>query len=110
MSTVTGNSSCAIEVERLRAMAPALRRRVVRQAARSLGCGLSAEETSKLLALAGLTHVRPPIAARAGARLELGGGIRAERTARELQLRMEADSFVAKTTVRKADNESAGGG
>ncbi len=41
VSTVTGNSSCAIEVERLRAMAPALRKRVIRQAARSLGCHLS---------------------------------------------------------------------
>jgi tRNA(Ile)-lysidine synthase len=107
VSTVTGNSSCAIEVERLRAMAPALRRRVVREAARSLGCSLSAEETSKLLALAGLAQVHPPIAARAGARLELSRGLRAERTARELQLQVEAAPFVAKTTGRKAGGEPA---
>lgn len=110
VSTVTGNSGCAIEVERLRAMAPALRRRVVREAARSIGCGLSAEETGKLLALAGLAEVYPPIAARTGARLELGRGLRAERTARELQLRVEAGSFVAKRTGRKAGGESAARG
>ena len=110
VSTVTGDSSCAIEVERLRAMAPALRRRVVREAARSLGCSLSSEETSKLLALAGLAQVHPPIAARTGARLELGRGLRAERTARELQLQVEAAPFVAKTTGRKAGGEPAAGG
>jgi tRNA(Ile)-lysidine synthase len=106
VSTVTGNSSCAVELERLRAMAPALRRRVVRASARSIGCSLSAEETSKLLALAGLACVHPPVAARSGARLELGGGLRAERTARELQLRVEAAPFVAKTAARKAGGES----
>jgi tRNA(Ile)-lysidine synthase len=110
VSTVSGNSSCAIEVERLRAMAPAARRRVVREAARSLGCSLSAEETCKLLALAGLAQVQPPIAARAGARLELGRGLRAERTARELQLQVEAAPFVAKTTGRKAGGEAAARG
>ncbi|HEV2579147.1 MAG TPA: tRNA lysidine(34) synthetase TilS [Acidobacteriaceae bacterium] len=110
VSTVTGNSGCAIEVERLRAMAPALRRRVVREAARSLGCSLSAEETSKLLALAGLAQVHPPIAARTGARLELSRGLRAERTAREIQLQREAAPFVAKTTGRKAGGEAAARG
>ncbi|HEX5282789.1 MAG TPA: tRNA lysidine(34) synthetase TilS [Bryocella sp.] len=110
VSTVTGNSSCAIEVERLRAMAPAVRRRIVREAARSLGCSLSAEETAKLLALAGLAQVCPPIAARAGARLELGRGLRAERTAREIHLQVEAAPFVAKTTGRKAGGETAARG
>src|SRR5581483_9266746 len=110
VSTVTGNSSCAIEVERLRAMPSAVCRRVVRAAARSLGCHLSSEETAKLLALAGLAEVHPPIAARTGARLELGHGLRAERTARELQLRVEAAPFVAKTTGRKAVGEPAGRG
>jgi tRNA(Ile)-lysidine synthase len=108
VATVTGNSSCAIEIERLRAMTPALRRRVLRAAARSLGSRLSAEETAKLLALAGLpgqmaTH--PPVAARAGARLELGGGLRVERTAREIQLgrhtQAEAAPFVAQGHDRK---------
>jgi tRNA(Ile)-lysidine synthase len=102
VSTVTGNSSCAIEVERLRAMAPALRGRIMRAAARSIGCRISAVETAKLLALAGLGEVDPPIAARSGVRLELGGGLRAERTAREVQLRVDAAPFVAKRATRKA--------
>ncbi len=116
VGTVTGNSGCALEVERLRAMAPALRRRVVRAAARSLGCRISAEETAKLLALAGLPAqipTRPPLMGRAGARLELGGGLRAERTAREIQLRRDiqpqAAPFVAKSAIRKAGGEGAAG-
>jgi tRNA(Ile)-lysidine synthase len=105
VSTVTGNSSCAVEVERLRTMAPALRRRVMRAAARSIGCRISADETAKLLALAGLGQVYPPVAARSGVRLELAGGLRAERTAREIQLRVDAAPFVAKEDTRKAGRE-----
>lgn len=99
VSTEPGNSSCAIVVERLRGMAPALRRRVVRAAARSLGCRISAEETAKLLALGGLGQVSPPVSAKTGTRLELGRGLRAERTAREIQLRVENASFVAKSDI-----------
>jgi len=109
VGTVTSNSSCAVEVERLRAIAPALRRRVLRAAARSLGCRVSAEETAKLLALAGLGRVQPPVASRTGTRLELSGGLRAERTAREIQLHVEAAPFVAKTDKRKARSEKAAG-
>ena len=109
VGTVTGNSSCAVEVERLRAIAPALRRRVLRAAARSLGCRVSAEETAKLLALAGLGRVQPSVASRTGTRLELSGGLRAERTAREIQLHVEAAPFVAKTDKRKAGSEKAAG-
>lgn len=105
VSTVTGNSSCALEVERLRAMTPALRRRILRAAARSLGCRLSGEETAKLLALAGLGRAQPTVATRPGARLELAGGLRAERTAREIQLRIEDAPFVAKKGMRKAGGE-----
>jgi tRNA(Ile)-lysidine synthase len=107
VSTVTGNSSCAVEVERLRSMAPALRRRVLRAAARSVGRRISADETAKLLALAGLAEVQPPVAARPGVRLELAGGLRAERTAREIQLRVEAAPFVAKSDSRKAGGETS---
>jgi tRNA(Ile)-lysidine synthase len=109
VSTVTGNSSCAIEVERLRAMAPALRRRVLRAAARSIGCRISAEETAKLLALAGLGRANPPVTSRSGVRLELAGGLYAERTAREIQLRVDAAPFVAKKDTRKAGSEAQGG-
>ena len=109
VSTVTGNSSCAVEVERLRAMAPALRRRILRAAARSLGCRISAEETAKLLALAGLGEVHPPVMARSGVRLDLAGGLRAERTAREIQLRVGGAPFVAKKDSRKAGGEGVDG-
>lgn len=109
VGTVTANSSCAVEVERLRTMSPALRRRVVRAAARSIGCNLSAEDTAKLLALAGLAHVHPPITARTGTRLELSRGLRAERTARELQLRVDAAPFVANKVSRKAGGEPVAG-
>jgi tRNA(Ile)-lysidine synthase len=108
VSTVTGNSSCAVEVERLRSMAPALRRRVLRAAARSIGCRISSEETAKLLALAGLGEVHPPVAARPGVRLELAAGLRAERTAREIQLRVDAAPFVAKKDIRKAGEQATG--
>jgi tRNA(Ile)-lysidine synthase len=100
VSTVSGNSSCAVELERLRAMAPALRRRVLRAAARGLGCRISAEETAKLLALGGFEQVTPPVGSKPGTRLELAGGLRAERTAREIQLRVENASFVAKRGIR----------
>ena len=103
VSTVTGNSSCAVEVERLRTMAPALRRRVVRAAARSVGCSISAEETAKLLALAGLAEVHAADVQRVPeCGWSLAGGLRAERTAREIQLRVEAAPFVAKTGQQKS--------
>ena len=108
VSTVTGNSSCAVEVERLRAMAPALRRRVLRAAARSVGCRVTSAETAKLLALAGLGEVQPPVPARPGVRLELAGGLRAERTAREIQLSVEALPLAPKSVSRKAGEDRAG--
>ena len=82
----------------------------MRAAARSVGCRISAEETAKLLALAGLAEVQPPVAARTGVRLELAGGLRAERTAREIQLHVDAAPFVAKKDSRKAGGESGGRG
>jgi tRNA(Ile)-lysidine synthase len=80
-----GAGSVALEIERLRGFDPALRRRVVRAAARSLGARLSFDETSRLLALAGF-GMAPTVAARAGASLRLSRGLRAERSARELRL------------------------
>jgi len=80
-----GAGSVALELERLRDFDPALRRRVVRAAARSLGARLSFDETSRLLALAGF-GMDPTVSARTGASLQLGRGLRAERSARELRL------------------------
>jgi tRNA(Ile)-lysidine synthase len=88
VSTTVGEASCAIEIERLKAMPAALRRRIVRAAARSLGdgpgCSLGAEDTAKVLALAGFGG-REGVLGRIGSRLELRGGLRVERSARELR-------------------------
>ena len=68
----------AIEVNRLAALAPAVQRRLVRHAAQQFGAALdfAATEAVRSLALGG----------RAGQRLALPQGLRAERTARELRL------------------------
>jgi tRNA(Ile)-lysidine synthase len=90
VSTAVGEpGSVALEIERLRGFDPALRRRVVRAAARRLGARLSFDETARLLALAGLLPdagdgKAPP--ARAGAGVQLAAGLRAQRSARELRL------------------------
>ena len=85
VSTAVGERECAVEIERLKAMNPATRRRVVRGMARSIGSRLSFEETAKLLALAGFGGYAG-ILGRIGSRLELRDGLRAERSARELRL------------------------
>jgi tRNA(Ile)-lysidine synthase len=90
VSTAADQASCAVEIARLAAMPAALRRRVVRAAARSLfdegeaGGRLSSEETAKVLALAGLGG-DAAVTGRIGSRLELRCGLRAERSARELR-------------------------
>jgi tRNA(Ile)-lysidine synthase len=65
-------------------MPAALRRRIVRAAARSIGSRLTSEETAKVLALAGFAAF-PGITGRIGSRLELREGLRIERSARELR-------------------------
>jgi tRNA(Ile)-lysidine synthase len=85
VGTAPGQSALAIEIERLRSFDPALRRRVLRAAARQLGARLSFEETARLLALCGLqTH--PTVTSRVGATLQLSNHLRAERSIRELRL------------------------
>lgn len=100
VGTVTGERSCAVEIERLRPLGAALQRRMLRAAARSLGRRLSAEETAKLMTLAGLggggAGVAKAAGGRTGARLELGDGLRVERTARELQMSVGNGAFVAR--------------
>jgi tRNA(Ile)-lysidine synthase len=85
VSTTPGQSAISIEFDRLRALDPALRRRVLRAAARQLGARLSFDETSRLLALCGFRS-DPTIAARTGASLHLSNGLRADRSPRELRL------------------------
>jgi tRNA(Ile)-lysidine synthase len=85
VSTAPGQSAVSIELDRLRALDPALRRRVLRAAARQLGARLSFDETSRLLALCGF-RADPTVAARTGASLHLPNGLRADRSPRELRL------------------------
>ncbi len=84
VSTGVGEMECGVEIARLAAMVPALRRRVVRALARRVGARLSAEETAKVLALAGFGGYAG-VQGKIGSRLELGGGLRVERSARELR-------------------------
>jgi tRNA(Ile)-lysidine synthase len=90
VSTLPGQSAVSIELDRLRALDPALRRRVLRAAARQLEARLSFDETSRLLALCGFRPYppigAPTVAARTGAALHLSNGLRADRSPRELRL------------------------
>ena len=97
------SNSVAIEIDRLRALDPALRRRVIRAAARTLGARLSFDETARLLALAGL-NADPDAATRSNATLQLGGGLRAQRSPRELRLfREPAKSQLLKKSAVKQE-------
>jgi tRNA(Ile)-lysidine synthase len=91
VGTGVGERSNAVEIARLAAMPGALRRRVVRAMVRALDeegtglrYGLSSEDTAKVLALAGFGGYAG-VTGRIGSRLELHGGLRVERSARELQ-------------------------
>ena len=98
VSTAVEGVEYALEIERLRLMPAALRRRVVRAAARSAFAGsgsanagsggyvLNGEETAKVLTLAGFPGIRVAVTGKIGSRLELHGGLRVERSAREIRL------------------------
>lgn len=77
VSTHPEEGSAGIELERLRALAPAVRRRVLRAAAKRLGCGLNFQQTERLMAMCG------PDAAN---KQELAAGVWAEKSVRELRL------------------------
>ena len=80
-STLPGEAGIAMELERLRVMQPALQRRVLRAAAEQVGAVLNFDHTEALLELVKSTE-------RAGKRgkVELGAGVAAERTIRELRI------------------------
>jgi tRNA(Ile)-lysidine synthase len=81
-STRPGEAGVAMELERLRTMHPALQRRVLRAVAEQLGAALTFDQTEALRTLAGWgEHGRGK-----PGRVELGAGLTAERTARELRL------------------------
>jgi tRNA(Ile)-lysidine synthase len=81
-STQLGEAVVAIELERLRAMHPALLRRVLRAAAVQVGGVLSFDQTEALVDLA---RSGERATGKRG-RVELGAGLVAERTPRELRL------------------------
>jgi len=83
VSTHPDEGSVGIELERLRELAPAVRRRVLRAAAQQLGCELNFEQTDRLL------HLSDPAAPR---RQQLSADLVAERTARELRLARDASA------------------
>ena len=85
-STAPDSAVFAIDLERLKAAAPALRRRILRAAARQLGVQLSFSETLRLLALAGLVTALATVPSKPGSSLVLADGLRAERSVRELRL------------------------
>jgi tRNA(Ile)-lysidine synthase len=76
-STHPEEQTVAIEQVRLRELHPAMARRVLRAAARSLGARLSFEHTEQMLELAGSSR---------GGKFDLGGGITVERSPREIRL------------------------
>ena len=78
VSTLPGQAAVAVELDRLRALDLATRRRVLRAAARQLSCRLNFDDTVRLLTLC-----EGPVTAGA---LHLPGGLRAQRSARELRL------------------------
>jgi tRNA(Ile)-lysidine synthase len=77
VSTHPDEGSLGMELERLRGLAPAVRRRVLRAAAEQMGCGLNFEQTQRLMAIC------EPDGAK---KQQLSAELRAERTARELRL------------------------
>ena len=85
VSTTPGESAISIELDRLRTLDPALRRRILRAAARQLGSRLSFDETARLLALCGF-HTLPTVSSRPGSSLHLADNLRAERSPREIRL------------------------
>jgi tRNA(Ile)-lysidine synthase len=79
-STDPDEASLAIEIERLPPL-PAVRRRILRAAARQLGVALNFEQTERLLAMCGTKATR---------RQTLTAGLTAERSPRELRLMRKA--------------------
>jgi tRNA(Ile)-lysidine synthase len=75
----------AIELQRLRGMSVAMRRRVLRAAAESLGAAMNFAATERVLELCGIDDK----AVTGKGALHLEGGLRAERSVREVRLFVE---------------------
>jgi len=83
VSTQPGEGSAGLELARLRALAPAMRRRVLRAAAQQLDCALNFDQTERLMSMCDPDGPR---------RQQLTADVRAERSARELRLVRETAS------------------
>jgi tRNA(Ile)-lysidine synthase len=94
VSTHPGEGSAGMELERLRALPPAVRRRVLRTGAKELGLSLNFEQTERLMTMCKPEGTR---------RQQLAEDLRAEKTARELRLvrevKIEARAWVAEPVV-----------
>ncbi len=90
VATSPGEGAIAFELERLRPLDLPTRRRLLRAAAERLGARLNSGETLRILLLAGLAPVDaapdPTVPAKPNSRIDLAGGLRAERSVRELRL------------------------
>jgi tRNA(Ile)-lysidine synthase len=85
-STHPNEAAVAMEVEKLRSLHPAQRRRALRAAAEQVGCALNFDQTELLLAMS---------TQKAGKRESLTAEVHAERTPRELRLVREVPSDTA---------------
>jgi tRNA(Ile)-lysidine synthase len=90
-----GADGLSLDAKRLAELSPAVQRRLLRHAAEHLGAALDFPSTEALRALA--------LSGRAGQKLEMAQGLRAERSARELRLTM--GPAAAKDDVAKGDFE-----
>lgn len=90
VATAPGEQSIGFELERLRTLDLPTRRRLLRLAAERLGQRLSFDETQRVLLLAGLapadTPPDPTVPLKPNSRVDLKGGLRVERSLRELRL------------------------
>jgi len=89
-STHPEEETVGIERARLGELHPAVARRVLRAAARGLGARLSFEHSEQLLEMAGLAAAGNSREGAHVGKFELPGGIRAERSLREIRLTRSA--------------------
>ncbi|SEB65011.1 tRNA lysidine(34) synthetase TilS [Terriglobus roseus] len=90
VGTQPGEESVAFELERLRSLDLPTRRRLLRGAAERMGVRLGSAETLRLLQFAGLAPAdaapAPTVPSKPNSRLDFAGGMRVERSLRELRL------------------------
>ena len=89
VGTSPGVQVVAFDLERLRALDLSARRRLLRAAAERAGTRLAASDVARILLLAGLAPPDAPadatVPSRPNSRLDLQGGLRVERSLRELR-------------------------